>query len=80
MNQKGTTPDEQLMAKFYQIAMESGDPYLPIDYRGVGKAVGLKETAAKNIVKHLAQANFLRKIDDTKFHLTPHGCNFVLDK
>ena len=79
MSQKGTTPDEKFLCKLYEIAMASGDPYLPIDYRGVGKAIGQKETAAKNIVKHLAQANFVKKIDETTFHLTPHGCDFVLD-
>jgi hypothetical protein len=79
MTKKGTTPDEQFLCKFYSLAMEDGDPHSPLDYRGVGKAIGLKETASKNIVKHLAQANFVKKIDDTTFRLTPHGCNFVLD-
>lgn len=77
MKQKGT-PDERFLIKLYQTAMASGDPHAWIDYRGVAKAVGQKETAIKNIIKHLAQANFLKKEDDS-VHLTERGCNFVLD-
>lgn len=78
MNPK-TTPDERFLIKLYQTAMEAGDPHAAIDYRGVAKAIGQKETAIKNIIKHLAQANFLNKNDETTVCLTERGCNFVLD-
>ena len=80
MSQRSTTPDERFLLKLYQTAMENGDPFLEIDYRGVARAIGQKETAIKNIIKHLAQANFIKKIDDTTLHLTQNGCNFVLSE
>ena len=77
MNQKSQTPDERLLLKLYQIAMANGDPFTEIDLRGV--ALGQKEIAIKNIVKLLAQANFIKKIDDSTIHLTSRGCDFVID-
>jgi Mn-dependent DtxR family transcriptional regulator len=74
-----STPDERFMVKLYETAMSGGDPHAMIDYRGVAKAIGQKETAIKNIIKHLAQANFLKKADDTTVYLTERGCTFVLD-
>lgn len=74
-----TTPDERFLIKFYEMAMAEGDPHAVLDYRRVAKAIGQKETAVKNIVKHLAQANFLKKVDETTLHLTVQGCDFVLD-
>lgn len=80
MSQKGRTPDEKFLMQLYKIAHANGDPYVGIDYRGVAASLGQKETAVKNIVKHLAQANFIQKIDDTTILITQHGCNFVLDE
>ncbi|MBX7067323.1 MAG: hypothetical protein K1X28_08840 [Parachlamydiales bacterium] len=78
MNPK-TTPDERFLFKLYETAMSGGDPHALIDYRGVAKAVGIKETAIKNIIKHLAQANFIKKGEETTIFLTERGCDFVLD-
>lgn len=74
-----STPDERFLLKLYQTAMENGDPHMPIDFRGIAKALGQKETAIKNIIKHLAQANFLKKNDDTTVFLTERGCDFAID-
>jgi hypothetical protein len=74
-----STPDERFLIKLYQTAMDGGDPHAILDYRGIAKTLGQKETAMKNIIKHLAQANFLKKIDDTSVTLTERGCSFVLD-
>lgn len=79
MNQKSQTPDERLLLKLYKIAMDNGDPFTEIDLRGVAPALGQKEIAIKNIVKLLAQANFIKKIDDSSVHLTQRGCDFVID-
>ena len=73
------TPDEKFMIKLYEVAKRGGDPCRPINYASVAKSIGLKETALKNIVKHLAQANFVKKIDDTTLLLTERGCAFVLE-
>ena len=74
-----STPDERFLIKLYETAMSGGDPHAMIDYRGIAKALGQKETAIKNIIKHLAQANFLKKADETTVYLTERGCDFVLD-
>ena len=80
MSQKGRTPDEKFLIRLYKVAHEQGDPYAAIDFRGIAASLGQKDTAVKNIMKHLAQANFIKKVDDTMILLTPHGCDFVLDE
>jgi len=73
------TSDEKLMLKFYEMATEKGDPRMPLNPLKAARALGIKETALKNIIKHLAQANLVKKIDDVLIALTPRGCDFVLD-
>lgn len=80
MNQKGKTPDEKFLIQLYKTAHAHGDPYMAIDYRGVAASVGLKEKGVKNILKLLAQANFIKKVDDTMILLTERGSDFVLDE
>jgi len=75
---KGTTPDEKLLLEFYRIAQ--GDLSYEIDMRAAARKIGLKETALKNIVKHLAQANFVKKVGETHVCLTEQGCRFVLEE
>lgn len=79
MNQKSLTPDERFLLKLYETALAKGDPLQEMDSKLIAKEVGLKETALKNIVKHLAQANFIKKTDEKILYLTPHGCKFVLE-
>ncbi len=79
MSQKSQTPDERFLVKLYHSALKKGDVFAAIDRLEVAQAIGLKETAVKNIVKHLAQANFVRKIDESLLHLTERGRDFVLD-
>ena len=78
MKEVGRTPDEKFLIKLYQTALSRGNPCAPIDFPSVARSLGLKETAIKNIIKHLAQANFLKKINDTTLSLTDLGCKFVL--
>jgi Mn-dependent DtxR family transcriptional regulator len=72
------TSDEKLMLKFYELAMLKGDPYKPVNAMKAAKLMGMKETALKTILKSLAQANFVKKIDDAMVCLTERGCEFVL--
>ncbi len=72
------TSDEKLMLEFYRISQ--GDQTCEIDIRIAAKNIGLKETALKNIVKHLAQANFVVKVGETHVLLTKNGCRFVLEE
>ena len=80
MNGKGRTPDEKFLIQLYKAALQKGSPHEEIDVRGVAAALGQKETAVKNIIKHLAQANFVKKVDPTTIYLTPHGANFVVQE
>jgi len=80
MSHKGRTPDEKFLIRLYQVALANGNPCSPIDFPSVARSLGLKEIAIKNIIKHLAQANFLKKIDDTTLALTDLGCQFALEE
>jgi len=80
MSQKGRTPDEKFLIQLYKLAHENGDPYKAIDYRGVAARLGQKESAVKNIIKLLAKANFITKVDETMILLTSHGSDFVVDE
>jgi Mn-dependent DtxR family transcriptional regulator len=79
MSQKRQTPDERFLIQLYETASAAGNPFAEIDPLGIARAVGLKETALKNIVKHLAQANFVKKTDERTLCLTERGRDFVLD-
>ncbi len=76
---KAYTPDEKLMIQFYRMAKEKGDLLSVLSVKRAAEKAGLKETATKNIVKLLAQANFITKIDGFTIRLTEHGCRFVQD-
>jgi len=80
MNQRSQTPDERFLISLYQAAKKKGDLFAPFDSREIARSVGLKETALKNIVKHLAQANFVKKVDPALVYLTQRGCDFVIDE
>ncbi len=76
-NQKSTTKDELFLLKLYQIAAAAGDPTKEIDRYVIGKAIGQNDKGIDTIVKHLAQANFVKKGDSNGLYLTPHGLNLV---
>lgn len=77
MTQKSTTKDELFLLKLYEKAMTLGSPYEEIDRYLVGRAVGQNDRGIDNIVRHLAQANFIKKGDDPAVYLTPHGLSLV---
>lgn len=71
------TADEQLLLAFYKLSDgEAGKPVL------IAKAAALarqKETAVKTIIKHLAQANLVKKIGDDAVALTARGVGLAQD-
>ncbi|HSX38373.1 MAG TPA: hypothetical protein VLE95_06045 [Chlamydiales bacterium] len=79
MSEKRYTPDEKFLLQLYRIACAQGDSYISVDYREIAARIGQKETAVKNIIKHLAQANFIQKTGETTVIFTKHGCNFILE-
>ncbi len=76
MTQRKQTADERLLIEVYKTALERSDLFEEIDIRPIMFAIGQKETAVTTILKHLAQANFIIKIDPYIVKLTPHGINF----
>ncbi len=77
MNAKAYTPDEKFIIQLYRVAVAAGDSYVPVSWQEVAFPIGQKESGVKNIIKLLAQANFIKKCEDGKIALTPHGRAFV---
>jgi len=80
MSQKARTLDEKFLIELYKASHLAGDPYLGIDYRGVAASIGQGQASVQNIIKLLAQANFITKIDETTVILTKRGRDFVFDE
>lgn len=76
-NQKSTTKDELFLLKLHQLATDAGDPTKEIDRYTIGKAIGQNDKGIDTIVKHLAQANFVKKAEGSTLYLTPHGLSLV---
>ncbi len=77
MSQKATTADERFLIRLYQTAQSSGDLLSKLQYLGIARSMGLKENALKNMIKHLAQANLICKLDEASIRLTSRGCDLV---
>lgn len=78
MSQIGHTPDERFLIMLFKLANEKGDPFSMISIAKVSKGISQKETAVKNIIKLLAQANFIKKMGDATVVLTKQGYDFVM--
>ncbi len=74
---KSMTKDEMFLLKLYQAASAKGDPKSPINLLTIGKAIGQNDHCIKNIVRHLAQANFVKKGGEETVSLTPQGLRLV---
>lgn len=60
------------------MATASGDVFTEVDRYAVGKAIGQNDRGIDNIVRHLAQANFVKKGDDeNKIYLTEQGMRLI---
>jgi len=71
------TKDENFLLKLYEHAQDEGDLNLEVNFEELGKELTLKDKIIKNIVRDLAQANFIQKVDQTKIKLTQHGINLA---
>jgi hypothetical protein len=78
MTQKATTKDELFLLKLYELAVKKGDPTEAIDRYIIGKAIGQNDHGIDTIGRHLAQANFVKKVDETHLYLTQNGINLVM--
>ena len=77
MSQKATTKDELLLLKLYEMALAKGDPYHEIDRYILGRAIGQNDHGVDMIIKHLAQANFVKKGEGDAIYLTKNGIELV---
>jgi hypothetical protein len=77
MNRKATTKDELFLLKLYEMATKLGGPEEEVDRYVVGRAIGQNDKGINTIVKHLAQANFVKKGEGEALFLTPHGLKLV---
>lgn len=76
-SKKATTKDELLMLKLFEMAEKAGDPQTEIDRYAIGKQIGQAAHAMDTIIKHLAQANFVKKGEGSAIFLTPNGIELV---
>lgn len=77
MNKKSTTKDELFLLKLYEMATALGSSDEEIDRYAIGRAIGQNDKGVDTIVKHLAQANFVKKGSEHALYLTPHGLRLV---
>lgn len=77
MNKKATTKDELFLLKLYEMAAALGSPEEEIDRYTIGRAIGQNNKGVDTIVKHLAQANFVKKGAHDALYLTLHGIRLV---
>ena len=67
------TKDESFLIKLYETAQNEGDLNIEINFQKLGQELTLKDKIIKNIVRDLAQANFILKTDDNTVKLTQNG-------
>jgi hypothetical protein len=73
----GRTKDELFLLTLFKLASAKEDQYAEIDRYAVGGTIGLGSKVVDNIVKLLAQANFVKKGDENAIFLTDHGLALV---
>ncbi len=71
------TRDELFLLKLDELLLQTEDPSPEVDRYLVGKELGQNEHAVDNIVRHLAQANFIKKGEGNAIYLTENGQNLV---
>jgi len=74
---KSRTRDELFLVKLEEMALLQKDPYAEVDRYAVGKAMGQGDRSVDNIVRMLAQTNFIKKGEGNAVYLTPHGLTLV---
>lgn len=75
MGKKSLTRDELFLAKLKQLAEAKGDEFQEINKYVVGQAMGQNNRSVDNIVRMLAQTNFIKKgkEDEDNVYLTKNG-------
>jgi hypothetical protein len=77
MKSRGLTKDEMFLVKLFAMAEAAGDISSEHDRYAVGRAVAQNDKSVDNIVRMLAQTNFIKKGHDNAIFLTPQGVSYV---
>ena len=77
MNKKSLTTDEMFIVKLKQIAESLGDVFHEVDRYQVGRAIKQNDRSVDNIVRMLAQANFINKGEGNAIYLTRNGLTLI---
>ena len=77
MSKNSSTKDEVYLMKLWDLAQKLGDTYAEVDRYAVGQAMGQNNKSVDNIVRMLAQTNFIKKADADAIYLTPQGEKYV---
>lgn len=73
------TKDELFLLKLHECALKLNNPCHPINRYKVGDEIGQNTRTVDNIVRHLAQANFVKKGDGNMVYLTSNGLKLIED-
>ena len=65
------------LLKVAELAEKLGSAFHPIDSYVVGRAIGQNDRSVDNIVRMLAQTNFIKKGENTMIILTKNGAVLV---
>ncbi len=71
------TKDERYLVKLFELALKRGDLFEEINMYEVGRAMGQNDRSVENIVRMLAQSNFLKKGQGNNVYLTKQGEAYV---
>ncbi|MBM3206992.1 MAG: hypothetical protein FJZ57_00065 [Chlamydiae bacterium] len=74
---KSITRDELYLIKVLELAIKLGDYFEEVDRYAVGQSMGQNNKSVDNIVRMLAQTNFVKKGDGDNIFLTPQGLKYV---
>ncbi|MBX9923774.1 MAG: hypothetical protein K2Y01_06660 [Rhabdochlamydiaceae bacterium] len=79
MKQKRITKDELYLIKLYEEAQKLGDPFQEMDCYQIGQLIGQNDRSVDNIVRMLAQTNFLKKGSGNFVYATLNGEALIND-
>ena len=74
---KSITRDELYLIKVFNLASKLGDCFEEVDRYAVGQSMGQNNKSVDNIVRMLAQTNFVKKGEGDNIFLTPQGLKYV---
>lgn len=79
MSQKKLTRDELFLVKLAEETRKKGDPFLEMDRYYIGQLIAQNDRSVDNIVRMLAQANFIEKMDGNSIQITQNGRDLAED-